>query len=96
MPKKEDWRDKELVEYLDEFVDELRDVLMDPRVVRDNRWKQRPFMRNEMKELPFRKGARRGKLGMQMAKESLIMWIRENVPDEEKERGRGRKPCDGC
>ena len=96
MPKKQDWRDKELVEYLDEFVDELRDVLMDPKVMRDDRWKQRPFMSDEMKELPFRKGAGRGKLGMQMAKESLVMWIRENVPDEEKvKRNRGR-PCDGC
>ena len=77
---------KELVDYLDEFVEELRDQLMDPKVMRDKRWRQRPFMRNETEELPFRKGARRGKLGMQMAKEALIMWIRENVPDEEKKR----------
>jgi len=87
---------KDLIEYLDEFVEELRDQLMDPKVMQDKRWQRRPFMENESKSLPFRKGARRGKLGMQMAKEALIVWVRENIPDEEKiKRNRGRHR-DGC
>ena len=87
---------KDLIEYLDEFVEELRDQLMDPKVMQDKRWQRRPFVGNEFKSLPFRKGARRGKLGMQMAKEALIMWVRENIPDEEKVKRNRGEPCKGC
>lgn len=88
---------KELVDYLDEFVEELRDQLMDPKVMRDNRWRKRPFLGREMKDLPFRKGARKGKLGLQMAKESLIVWVRENDPEvQERIKPKKDKPCKGC
>ncbi len=83
---------EDLVFYLDEFVDELRDQLMDPKEKKDKRWQKRPHMAG--KGLPFRKGARWGKLGIQMGKEALIMWIDENISDEEKDKR--HKPCEGC
>ena len=83
---------EDLVYYLDGFMDDLREQLMKPRVRRDKRWQRHPSMRPHVKSLPFQKRARSGKLGLQMGKEALVVWIQENIPDDEEEKRRGKKP----
>ncbi len=81
---------KELVEYLDEFVEELRDQLESPENKKDKRWRNRPPSPRDGKPLPFRRGAKWGKLGLRMGQEALVVWVRENKIDWTTPKGKNK------